>query len=54
VVIRPWEGLWGCSAGVDAAWEVINHRVLVGKPGNTFPSDHFGVMADLAWRGEPR
>ena len=26
------------------------HRILDVKPGHTFPSDHFGVLADLTWR----
>jgi endonuclease/exonuclease/phosphatase family metal-dependent hydrolase len=28
-------------------WEVHAHEVLDVKPGNRYPSDHFGVMADL-------
>ncbi len=32
---------------VDGRWHVKARRVLDMKPGNTFPSDHFGVMADL-------
>jgi endonuclease/exonuclease/phosphatase family metal-dependent hydrolase len=28
-------------------WIIREHRVLDVKPGNTYPSDHFGVMADL-------
>lgn len=32
---------------VDQGWHVVRHRVLDVKPGNTFPSDHFGVLADL-------
>jgi endonuclease/exonuclease/phosphatase family metal-dependent hydrolase len=31
-------------------WCVDQHRVLDVKPENTFPSDHFGVMADLRLR----
>ena len=39
---------------VDQAWHVESRRVLDVKPGNTFPSDHFGVMADLLLRlGRP-
>jgi endonuclease/exonuclease/phosphatase family metal-dependent hydrolase len=34
---------------VNRGWSVRQHRVLDVKPGNTFPSDHFGVMADLSW-----
>jgi endonuclease/exonuclease/phosphatase family metal-dependent hydrolase len=33
---------------VDAHWVVRDHLVLRVKPGNTFPSDHFGLLADLA------
>ncbi|HZW31845.1 MAG TPA: endonuclease/exonuclease/phosphatase family protein, partial [Isosphaeraceae bacterium] len=32
---------------VDRGWRVVRHRVLDVKPANTFPSDHFGVLADL-------
>jgi endonuclease/exonuclease/phosphatase family metal-dependent hydrolase len=32
---------------VDGNWRVEARQVLDMKPGNTFPSDHFGVMADL-------
>ena len=32
--------------GVD----VRSHSLLDMKPGNTFPSDHFGMLADLALR----
>ena len=32
---------------VNAGWRVEARQVLDVKPGNTFPSDHFGVMADL-------
>jgi endonuclease/exonuclease/phosphatase family metal-dependent hydrolase len=32
---------------VNRGWRVRNQYILDGKPGNTFPSDHFGVMADL-------
>jgi endonuclease/exonuclease/phosphatase family metal-dependent hydrolase len=35
---------------VDRRWLVVEHRVLDVKPRNTFPSDHFGVMADLILR----
>jgi endonuclease/exonuclease/phosphatase family metal-dependent hydrolase len=43
-------GLW-CIDGilVDRHWAVHNHLVLDVKPGNTFPSDHFGLLADLAF-----
>jgi endonuclease/exonuclease/phosphatase family metal-dependent hydrolase len=41
-------GLW-CIDGilVDSKWRVHDHRVLDVKPGNTFPSDHFALLADL-------
>jgi endonuclease/exonuclease/phosphatase family metal-dependent hydrolase len=32
---------------VDQRWRVVNQYVIDAKPENTFPSDHFGVMADL-------
>jgi endonuclease/exonuclease/phosphatase family metal-dependent hydrolase len=32
---------------VDRHWRVERHLILKGKPGNTYPSDHFGVLADL-------
>jgi endonuclease/exonuclease/phosphatase family metal-dependent hydrolase len=32
---------------VDHRFRVREHRVLDVKPSNTYPSDHFGVMADL-------
>lgn len=32
---------------VNRRWRVENHRVIDAKPENTFPSDHFAVMADL-------
>jgi endonuclease/exonuclease/phosphatase family metal-dependent hydrolase len=35
---------------INQGWRVVQHRVLDVKPGNTFPSDHFGVMADLELR----
>jgi endonuclease/exonuclease/phosphatase family metal-dependent hydrolase len=41
-------GLW-CIDGilVDEHWRVANHLVLKVKPKNTFPSDHFALLADL-------
>jgi endonuclease/exonuclease/phosphatase family metal-dependent hydrolase len=41
-------GLW-CIDGilVDQHWRVHNHLILDVKPQNTFPSDHFGLLADL-------
>jgi endonuclease/exonuclease/phosphatase family metal-dependent hydrolase len=35
---------------VDRQWHVESRRVLDMKPGNTYPSDHFGVMADVVLR----
>ena len=32
---------------VNRGWQVVNHQVVDAKPDNIFPSDHFGVMADL-------
>ena len=32
---------------IDRSWRIVNHYVIDAKPENTFPSDHFGVMADL-------
>jgi endonuclease/exonuclease/phosphatase family metal-dependent hydrolase len=42
--------LW-CIDGilVDSHWRVNNHLILEMKPKNAFPSDHFAVLADLAW-----
>jgi endonuclease/exonuclease/phosphatase family metal-dependent hydrolase len=47
-------GLW-CLDGilVNQNWQVRNHLVLEVKPHNTFPSDHFGVLADLGWAAGP-
>ena len=41
-------GVW-CLDGilVDKHWRVQQHLILDVKPGNTFPSDHFAVLADL-------
>jgi endonuclease/exonuclease/phosphatase family metal-dependent hydrolase len=41
-------GLW-CIDGIliDAHWRVHDHRVLDVKPLNIYPSDHFGLLADL-------
>jgi endonuclease/exonuclease/phosphatase family metal-dependent hydrolase len=36
---------------VDQRWRVRRYRILDEKPGNTFPSDHFGDMADLTLSG---
>jgi endonuclease/exonuclease/phosphatase family metal-dependent hydrolase len=33
---------------VDRRWRVRRHDILAMKPGSTFPSDHFGIVADLA------
>jgi endonuclease/exonuclease/phosphatase family metal-dependent hydrolase len=35
---------------VNASWRVNNHRILATNPAHTFPSDHFGVLADLTFR----
>jgi endonuclease/exonuclease/phosphatase family metal-dependent hydrolase len=35
---------------VSSGWQVRQHRILDVKPDNTFPSDHFGVLADLTFR----
>jgi endonuclease/exonuclease/phosphatase family metal-dependent hydrolase len=45
-------GLW-CIDGilVDEHWRVHNHLILDAKPKNTFPSDHFGLLADLELLG---
>jgi endonuclease/exonuclease/phosphatase family metal-dependent hydrolase len=37
---------------VSPGWRVGNHLVLDVKPNNTFPSDHFGVLADLVPEAE--
>jgi endonuclease/exonuclease/phosphatase family metal-dependent hydrolase len=41
-------GIW-CIDGilVDEHWRVHNHLILNVKPKHTFPSDHFGLLADL-------
>jgi len=33
---------------VDRRWRVQRHDILAVKPGSTFPSDHFGIVVDLA------
>ena len=30
-------------------WKLLGYRVVDVKPGNTFPSDHFGILADLSY-----
>ena len=42
-------GLW-CIDGilVDQHWRVDKHLILDVKPKNTFPSDHFAILVDLA------
>jgi endonuclease/exonuclease/phosphatase family metal-dependent hydrolase len=44
-------GVW-CIDGilVDPRWRVHNHLILAVKPNNTFPSDHFALLADVALR----
>jgi endonuclease/exonuclease/phosphatase family metal-dependent hydrolase len=32
---------------INRSWRVLDQYVIDAKPDNTFPSDHFGVMADL-------
>jgi endonuclease/exonuclease/phosphatase family metal-dependent hydrolase len=50
---RPTLQLYGigfrCIDGiqVDSHWRVENHLILDVKPRNTFPSDHFALLADL-------
>ncbi len=41
-------GLW-CIDGIliNQHWRVHNHLILEVKPNNTYPSDHFAVLADL-------
>ena len=34
---------------VDSQWKVPNQQIVEVKPNNTFPSDHFAVLADLAF-----
>jgi endonuclease/exonuclease/phosphatase family metal-dependent hydrolase len=42
-------GLWGIDGIlVDRHLGVREHRILDSKPLNTFPSDHFALLADLA------
>jgi endonuclease/exonuclease/phosphatase family metal-dependent hydrolase len=38
----------------DPRWVVHDHRVLDFKPGNRYPSDHFGVLAVLTLASRPR
>jgi endonuclease/exonuclease/phosphatase family metal-dependent hydrolase len=51
---RPTLQMYGiayrCIDGilVDARWRVRNHLILSVKPHNTYPSDHFALLADLA------
>lgn len=35
---------------LDRSWQVHRSQVVDVKPGNTFPSDHFGVLADIGRR----
>ncbi len=39
-----------CAASTTSSsigsWRVVNRWVIDAKPDNTFPSDHFGVMAE--------
>lgn len=34
----------------SAGLRVVSRRVVDAKPGNTFPSDHFGVLADVTFK----
>jgi endonuclease/exonuclease/phosphatase family metal-dependent hydrolase len=48
-----WYGIrTRCLDGIllSSGWQVRHHHILDVKPGNTFPSDHFGVLADLTFR----
>jgi endonuclease/exonuclease/phosphatase family metal-dependent hydrolase len=42
IPLRSLDGLY-----LGTGWRVLGYRVVDVKPGNTFPSDHFGVLADL-------
>lgn len=35
---------------VNERWRVRRHQIVDVKPEGVFPSDHFGVLADLDWR----
>jgi len=37
---------------INRGWRVLDRHILDVKPENTFPSDHFGVMADLRLENE--
>jgi endonuclease/exonuclease/phosphatase family metal-dependent hydrolase len=41
----PWRSL--DEIYTSRGWRSLGRRVVDAKPGNTFPSDHFGVLADL-------
>lgn len=34
----------------SGGWQIVRRRIVDTKPENTFPSDHFGVLADLILR----
>ncbi len=38
---------------VTPSWRVLAHRIVDVKPDGTFPSDHFGVLADLSFSARP-
>jgi endonuclease/exonuclease/phosphatase family metal-dependent hydrolase len=41
-------GFWSIDGIlVDMHWRVLNHLILKAKPRNTYPSDHFALLADL-------
>jgi endonuclease/exonuclease/phosphatase family metal-dependent hydrolase len=44
----PWRSLDAIL--LSSGWTVRQHRLLDVKPGNTYPSDHFGVLADVTLR----
>jgi endonuclease/exonuclease/phosphatase family metal-dependent hydrolase len=52
-VTKPTYQLYGIRLGsldglyLSRGWRLQQYRIVDVKPGNTFPSDHFGVLADL-------
>ncbi len=40
-----WRGL--DEIHVSTGWRCLTRRIVDARPANTFPSDHFGVLADL-------
>jgi hypothetical protein len=45
--LRSLDGLY-----LSPHWRLLEYRVVDVKPANTFPSDHFGVLADLRLEGK--